>query len=413
MQRKSSKKINKNNREIAFDLLYRILIEDAFSNIALQKKVDNRPFITELVYGVIERKLTLNHIMMKYSKLKEDKIHDKAKILIYMALYELLYMKSEDYAVINEIVELAKKMLNTGAAGFINGILRSCQRDHVVLDEIDNSDFEIKYSIGSELLDMIKKSYRGKYIPILENAFQKSKVHIYIRKNRDGILNSLKSNKIGYKELEDFLILSKYDHNALADYFRRGEFAIMDHSTSSIRKLLKNILKVDSIIDLCAAPGGKTLLVADTFVDADITACDINETRVRLLKENIVRWGLKNVDVKVNDARLNDGNKYDLAICDVPCSGSGVLKRRPELKYKINYEMISELNKKQRAILQNAISQVDSGGYIIYSTCSILKNENEDIVSEYIDESVKIVDKTLVLPNEINEGYFACLLKKM
>lgn len=406
------KKTEKTDREKVFDILYNVIFEDGFSNLLLKKiEFDSRPFATDLVYGVIERKITFDEIIKELSSIALNKIDNKAIILLYMGLYQLLFSGVKDYAAINEVVEIAKKFLNKGAAGFINGILRSAQRDESILDKVNSKGWEYEYSINVELLNMIKESKLDTK-SILLSTFEAPKVHLYIRKNCENIERALQNNEIKYEKKDDFIFVRNYDHKALASFFRRGEYAIMDYSTSIIRELLPN--NIENIFDMCAAPGGKTLLMADRLQNAKIKSSDINKIRVELINNNIKRWGLDNVIASVNDARIFDGNSYDLVLCDVLCSGSGVLSRKPELKYKINYNMIDELNEKQLAILKNAVKQTKQNGYIIYSTCSILKRENQDIVDEVIkDGSIKKIREELIIPNKNNEGFYACLLKKI
>lgn len=404
--------LKKTDREIVFDILYNVIYEDGFSNLLLKKSdFDSRPFATDLVYGVLERKIIFDEIIKELSKIEYKKIDKKAIILLYMGLYQLIYSGVKDYAAIYEVVELAHKFLNKGAAGFINGILRNIQRDLEIVEKIKSKGWEYEYSINIELLNMIKESKLDTK-SVLNSSFEPPFVHLYIRKNAENIERTLKQNNIKYEKKDDFMFLKNYDHKVLSSFYRRGEYSIMDHSTSVIRKLLPD--DIDTVFDMCAAPGGKTILMADAMPNATIKAADINAIRVGLIDSNIKRCGLENVHTAVNDARIFDGKHYDLALCDVLCSGSGVISRKPELKYKIDYKMIEELNEKQLAILKNAINQVNEDGYIIYSTCSILKRENQDIVEKVIKEgTVEKIKEELVLPSKYNEGFYACLLKRV
>lgn len=400
------------DREKVFDILIKVLYEDAFSNLLLKNTdFEVRAFATDLVYGVIERKMTLDEIIRRLSKINYNRIDKKTMVLLYMGLYQLIYSRVKDYAAINEVVEIAKKFLNQGAAGFINGILRSAQRqEKTLLQEVYNMGWEYEFSINVELLNMIKE-LKLNTREILESTFKPPRVHLYVRKNMENILRALDQNNIKYNVKNNFVFVENYDHKILSSFFRRGEYSIMDYSTSVIRQLVPKDTK--TVFDMCAAPGGKTLMIADLLPNAKIKSSDINEIRVNLIHENIKRWGLNNVTASVNDARVFDGNKYDLVVCDVMCSGSGVISRKPELKYKIDYKMIEELNSKQIEILKNASNQVNDGGYVIYSTCSILKRENSDIVDEVCkDGSLKKIKDILVIPSSDSEGFYACLLKK-
>lgn len=403
-----------NDREVAFDIIYRVIYDDGYSNLLLKNtQLDSRPFVTDLVYGVVERKFTLEEMLKILSNKDLEKIDQKVVVLIYIGLYQLFYSNTKDYAAIFEVVELAKKMLNKGAAGFINGILRSAQRmGDDLLNKVYGKGWEYEYSINNELLSMIKEN-KANTLEILKATFIPPKVHIYVRKNMAKIKSRLESNEIKFKEKEDFLIIQNYRHSVLTNFFRNGDYTIMDYSTSAVRELAPDN-NFETIFDMCAAPGGKTLLLADKFPNAKIKASDINKNRVTLLENNIRRWGLTNVTCGVHDARNFDGNEYDLVLCDVLCSGSGVISRKPELKYKINYKMIEELNVKQIEILKNAVNQTKKDKYIIYSTCSILKRENRDIVDRVAGENnLSIIKDTTVFPSKDSEGFYACLLKKI
>ena len=403
-----------NDREIAFDIIYKVIYDDGYSNLLLKNtQLDSRPFVTDLVYGVIERKLTLEEMLRVLSNKKLEKTDKKAVVLIYMGLYQLFYSNTKDYAAIFEVVELAKKMLNKGAAGFVNGILRSAQRmGDDLISEVYDKGWEYEYSINHELLSMIKEN-KANTLEILKSTFIPPKVHLYVRRNMAKIKATLESNEIKFKEKEDFLIIQNYRHKALSSFFINGDYTIMDYSTSVVRGLASDD-SIDTIFDMCAAPGGKTLLLADKFPNAQIKASDINKNRVTLLENNIRRWGLTNVTSEVHDARNFDDKEYDLVLCDVLCSGSGVISRKPELKYKINYNMIEELNAKQIEILKNAVNQSKKDKYVIYSTCSILKRENRDVVDRVAEENnLSIIKDITIFPSKDSEGFYACLLKKI
>ena len=403
-----------NDREIAFDIIYKVIYDDGYSNLLLKNtQLDSRPFVTDLVYGVIERKLTLEEMLRVLSNKDLEKIDKKAVVLIYMGLYQLFYSNTKDYAAIFEVVELAKKMLNKGAAGFVNGILRSAQRmGDKLTNEVYKKGWEYEFSINNELLNMIKEN-KADTLNILKSTFIPPKVHIYVRKNMNQIKEILELNEIKFKEKEDFLIIQNYRHKVLSNFFINGDYTIMDYSTSVVRGLAPDD-SIDTVFDMCAAPGGKTLLLADKFPNANIKASDINKNRVTLLENNIRRWGLTNVTCGVHDARNFDGKEYDLVLCDVLCSGSGVISRKPELKYKINYNMIEELNAKQIEILKNAVNQSKKTKFIIYSTCSILKRENRNVVDRVAEENnLSIIKDITIFPSKDSEGFYACLLKKI
>lgn len=407
------------DREIIFNVLYESLIEGRYSNDLLRRvESEHIAFITDSVYGVIERQLTFKNILKKFSKLKDSKIENDVRVLIYMGMYHLLYTNVKEYAAIYEVVELAKKKLHSGAASFVNGILRRVQREKLnLLKNIDNASLDIKYSISNDFLTLLKDSYNDLEIAdILRNSLLVPMVHIYIRKNKSNIVKLLRDNEIEFIDKEDFLLIKSYNHKLLIDYFNRGDFTILDYSTSVIREALDNMgnIEVNNVIDLCAAPGGKTLLVSDYLSAPKMVSQDINDIRVSLLMKNIATWKLNNVIAKLSDATEYDGGKYDLVISDVPCSGSGVFRRRPEIKYKVSKKEINELNVIQKNILSSAYKYTKDDGFIIYSTCSILKDENENILDYAIKKyGLKLIFKKTFVITEEHEGFFVSLLKKV
>lgn len=406
-----------NDREIIYNVLYDSIINGRFSNDALRRvKSEHMPFITDTVYGVIERKITLQYILDSFSKMKKNKIQDEVRILIYIGIYHLLYTNIKAYAAIYEIVEMVKKKTNKGAASFANGILRSVQREkNKILKDIANSDFSIKYSVSEEFIKLLRVNLSDEEIEsFLKHSFESPLVHVYVRRNEEDILKTLDENAMNYTKKDDFIFIKNFNRNALKSFFERGDVAILDYSTSFIRKAFSNekTKNIKTVIDLCAAPGGKTLLVSDALGSPKIVSEDINDTRVNLLLRNINTWGLSNVVAKLSDATEYEGGTYDLVVADVPCSGSGVIRRRPELKYKIDKSSIDELNVTQKKILSNAKNYVKDNGYIIYSTCSILNQENEDVLKyAELELGMEVLWHETFTLNEEHEGFFASLLK--
>lgn len=411
------KETPKNDREIIYSVLYDSIINGRFSNDALRRvKSEHMPFITDTVYGVIERKNTLQYILDSFSKMKKNKIQDEVRILIYIGIYHLLYTNIKAYAAIYEVVEMVKKKTNKGAASFANGILRSVQREKSkILKDIANSDFSIKYSVSEEFIKLLRVNLSDEEIEsFLKHSFESPLVHVYVRRNEEDILKTLDENAMNYTKKDDFIFIKNFNRSALKPFFEKGDLAILDYSTSFIRKAFSNIEKenIKTGIDLCAAPGGKTLLVSDALGSPKIVSEDINDTRVNLLLRNINTWGLSNVVAKLSDATEYEGGTYDLVVADVPCSGSGVIRRRPELKYKIDKSSIDELNVTQKKILSNAKNYVKDNGYIVYSTCSILNQENEDVL-EYAKRELgmEVLWHETFMLNTEHEGFFASLLK--
>lgn len=389
--------IKKNCREIAMRLIYRVVFENGYSNIVLnsffssEKLLDSRDrdFISRLFYGVLETKLTLDYVISLYSKVK--KIQNEVRIILEMGIYELLYMNGHNYAVVNEYVNLVKTSKNRGAVGFVNAILRSfirknksfelpCEDD----DRVEN--LKISYSCSSWIVESLINDYG---FETAKNFLQSqlSRANVTIRVNIKKISCSdliLKLNQEGVvvkqSSVENCLIVEQ--GNVLrTKAFLDGFFHIQDVS-SQICSLIVSCFKPNSVLDVCAAPGGKTFTIAQE-TDANIVACDLYSKRVGLIDQNAKRLGLSNVDSVVFNAENEYGKIFDMVLCDVPCSGIGVIRRKPEIKYR-KLENIDDLTKVQRKIIQAASKSVRRGGHLVYSTCTLRKVENENVVSDFL-----------------------------
>ena len=392
--------MTKNNaRQSAMALLCRVLVEGGYSNIVLNsffsfksQKSINRELVSRLFYGVLERKLTLDHIISQYSKVK--KIQNQVRTILEMAIYELLYMKSQDYAVVNEYVGLAKISKNKRASGFVNAVLREFIRKGKYFSVPLKKDDRVKYlSVMSSCSEWIVKSLIEDYgFDIAQNflrkQLEKSVVAIRVNSERTTqveLLRRLEEEGIKTKTCQlPNCLLVEGGNVAATRSFSKGFFHIQDIS-SQICAQVASFFNPHRVLDVCAAPGGKTLTIAQE-TSAEIVACDILPKRVELIRQNAKRLGLGRVRGMVFDARDEFGESFDLVLCDVPCSGFGVVGRKPEIKYK-KQEDVKKLTDIQRKILCSSSKSVKCGGYLIYSTCTLRKAENERVVNEFLADN--------------------------
>ncbi len=390
----------KNCREVAMRLIYRVIVEDGYSNIVLnsflngEESLDSRDrdFVSRLFYGVLETKLTLDYIISLYSKVK--KVQNKVRIILEMAIYELLYMNANDYAVVNEYVNLVKISKNRGAVGFVNAILRSFIRKNKSFElpcEEDNNieNLKILYSCSSWIVESLINDYGPEAAKnFLKGQLNRANVNIRVNTSKTNCSDLIfKLNQEGIvvqkSPIENCLVVEQ--GNVLrTQAFLDGLFHIQDIS-SQICSLIASHFKPKSVLDVCAAPGGKTFTIAQE-TGANIVACDLYSKRVGLIDKNAKRLGLSKIDCVVFNAEHEHGKIFDLVLCDVPCSGIGVIRRKPEIKYK-RAEDVNDLTKVQRKIIQSASKSVKSGGYLIYSTCTLRKVENENIVSDFLRDN--------------------------
>ena len=378
-------------REIAFKILCDIEENNNYSNIAINKhfknlKISNqdRGLATEIVYGVVENKYYLDYVINKLSKIKTQKLSICVKILLRMGIYQIAFLNSiSDYAAVNETVNLVKKY-DKRSSGFVNAILRNIIRnkDEILNVDIENDDImylSTKYSYSPWMIKNFINSFGKDFTEDLIEA-NNEKPSIYLRTNtlkisRDELIEKLKENGLkAYKvSIIDEAIrvenLKDIENNEL---FKEGLFTIQDISSMMASKVL-NPKENSNALDVCSAPGGKTTHIATLMNNTGkVISRDVFEHKLKLINNTVNRLGLTNVEVENFDASILYEN-YVLA--DVPCSGLGIIRRKPEIKYKSKAE-IKDLPVLQRKILENASKYVKVGGNLLYSTCTILDSEN-------------------------------------
>lgn len=406
-------------RELAFKILCDIEENNNYSNIAINKyfkhkDINNqeRGFATELVYGVVENKYYLDYIIDKLSKIKTQKLSICVKILIRMGIYQLAFLDSiSEYAAVNETVNLVKKY-DKRSSGFVNAILRNVIRnkEEVLKLDIDSKIMYLstKYSYSPWMIKNWIKSFGEEFTKDLLEA-NNEKPNLYIRVNtlkitRDELISKL--NEMGVKSYKVPMIdeairvenLKNIDNN---DLFNQGLFTIQDISSMMVAKVV-NPKENSLVLDICSAPGGKTTHVATLMNNTGkVIARDIFDHKLKLIQNTVDRLGLTNVEVEKFDALKLDENsidKFDYVLTDVPCSGLGIIRRKPEIKYKAKAEL-KDLPLIQRQILDNASKYVKLNGTLLYSTCTIQDNENIDIINEFLKDNNNF---KLVPINEVN-----------
>lgn len=392
-----------NTRAITLKLLKKIHIDKSYSNILLDKTLSEidcsaqeKKFISALFYGVIERTITLDAVINKYSKIKTKKLDTDVLLILRLGIYQLLYMDSvPDSAAVNESVKLAKKSKNPSLSGFVNGVLRSFIRNEKALPE-GNSKTEklsVQYSCPEWLIDKWFLEYgEDNAVSMLESSLGKAPVTIRlntIKMPEKDIISVLESD--GYS-IEETFIKNCYKISGgvsveSSKAYQLGLFYVQDIS-SQLCSLSLDACEGESVIDVCAAPGGKTFTTAIKMNNSgNVYSFDLHENRVKLINDGAERLGLTNVSAKQNNALVYNGELplADRVLCDVPCSGLGVIRRKPEIKYK-NPDDFKELPDIQYNILETSAKYLKSGGILIYSTCTLSKAENDDIVNRFLKE---------------------------
>lgn len=427
-------------REIALKILYKIDKEDAYSNIELNEQIkQNRKnltekdigLISEIVYGVTTWRLTLDEIIKKYSKIKIKKISPWILNILRMGIYQIIFLdKIPKSAAVNESVNLAKRYGHASSSNFVNAILRKIEKnDYEEFFKIEDDIERISKttSMPKWIVEELMKSNDEKEVEqICKNSNIKPKVTIRVNTlkiNKQELIERLKEKNTECKEtaekLDDFLILEKIKNIENIDEFKKGYFTIQDISAGQTARIL-NPQPGELVLDACSAPGGKTTYMAELMKNkGKIEAWDIHEHRTKLVEKNAQRLGIDIIETKVKDASLYDESlkeKFDKILLDVPCLGIGVIKRKPDIKWQRKPEDIEKITEIQKKILNNCSKYLKNNGTIVYSTCSILKDENEEVVNEFLKENseyyIKPEETRNILPNQEEDGFFICKIYK-
>ncbi|AVQ25068.1 16S rRNA (cytosine(967)-C(5))-methyltransferase RsmB [Fusobacterium periodonticum] len=384
-----------------------IVLNDAFKEFYLTAK--EKAFITEIFYGVLRNKNFLDYMIEKNTKvIKKEWIRN----LLRISIYQLTFMSSDAKGVVWEATEIAKKH-GIAISKFINGTLRNYLRnkDLEIKKLHDEKNYEILYSIPQYFCDILEKQYGSEN---LNQAIISLKKIPYL---------SVRVNKLKYseEEFEEFLkekdiqIIKKVDsvyyvNSGLiinSKEFKEGKIIAQDASSYLAAKNL-GVKPNDLVLDICAAPGGKTAVLAEEMKNkGEIIAIDIHQHKKKLIEENMKKLGIDIVKATVLDARNvnKQGRKFDKILVDVPCSGYGVIRKKPEILYTKNRENIEELASLQLEILNSAADILKDGGELIYSTCTIISQENTENVEKFLNERKEFKVKALNIPENVSGEY--------
>lgn len=384
-----------------------IVLNDAFKEFYLTAK--EKAFITEIFYGVLRNKNFLDYMIEKNTKvIKKEWIRN----LLRISIYQLTFMSSDAKGVVWEATEIAKKH-GIAISKFINGTLRNYLRnkDLEIKKLHDEKNYEILYSIPQYFCDILEKQYGSEN---LNQAIISLKKIPYL---------SVRVNKLKYseEEFEEFLkerdiqIIKKVDsvyyvNSGLiinSKEFKEGKIIAQDASSYLAAKNL-GVKPNDLVLDICAAPGGKTAVLAEEMKNkGEVIAIDIHQHKKKLIEENMKKLGIDIVKATVLDARNvnKQGRKFDKILVDVPCSGYGVIRKKPEILYTKNRENIEELASLQLEILNSAADILKDGGELIYSTCTIISQENTENVEKFLNERKEFKVKALNIPENVSGEY--------
>ena len=405
-----------NIKQVAINLISQV-DKGAYSNIALNETFKTlninskeKAFITEIFYGVIRNKKFLDYIIEKNTKeIKKEWIRN----LLRISIYQITFMDSDNKGIVWEATELAKKKYGVAISKFINGTLRNYLRNKdLELKRLDDEkNYEVLYSIPKWFYDTLEKQYGNNN---LKQAITSLKKIPYL---------SLRVNKLKYseEEFEEFLkekdiqIIKKIDtvyyiNSGLiinSEEFKTGKIIAQDASSYLAAKNL-GTMPNELVLDICAAPGGKTAVLAENMENiGEIIAIDIHQHKIKLIDNNMKKLGIDIVKAIVMDARNvnKQGRKFDKILVDVPCSGYGVIRKKPEILYSKNRESVEELAKLQLEILNSAADILKDGGELIYSTCTIIDEENTNNIKKFLEERKEFKVEKLYIPENVLGDY--------
>ena len=436
-----------NCRKLAVKILNRVLNEGAYSNIILSKELNevelndkDKALLTETVYGVLRRKKTLDVIISNF--VKDIKIMDKTILnILRVAVYQMNFLdKIPTYAACNEAVEEAKEISESDSK-LVNGILRSFTKNpddiNVPGNRID--EYAYKFSFEPWMIRLLIKQYgenTAKKIMSGLNTVPKVSIRVNeLSSDYDEVYEQLE--EMGYEVSEGVICpeaINIKGGKSIAEnpLFKEGKITVQDESAMLVAPLL-DLEEGMTVIDLCSAPGGKTTHIAEILRNTGkVNAFDLHESKLGLIKENCERLGITNVTTSAGDATKLNAElvaSSDRVLIDVPCSGLGIIRKKPEIKWNKKRNDLREIIPIQREIMNNAWQYLKKGGVMIYSTCTLNKEENEENIEWFVNSHKDCEIKRIfvgkqdnlvysregyltIMPNENMDGFFIAKLEK-
>ena len=422
-----------NTREIVLDMLMELAKGETYCHLLIRdvlKKYNyldqrDKAFIKRVTEGVVERKIELDYVINQFSNTKVNKLKPLIRELLRMSVYQILYMDQvPDSAVCNEAVKLAQKRKFVQLKGFVNGVLRNIARNK---ETIAYTDLSVKYSMPQFLIDKLMASYDSKTTEKILASFL-TDMPVSIRKKEslsltqwENVISKLESEGIqveAHPYLSYAYTLKKAEGLGNIESFQKGDFTVQDVSSMLVAECA-GIRENQKVLDLCAAPGGKSMHIAEKLKGTGkLYSFDVSEKKTAYILENKERMGYDNIEVEVNDAtvyREDLTEAFDVVIADVPCSGIGVIGKKCDIKYRIDETEIKSIVEIQKKIMENAWKYVKKGGTLLYSTCTISREENEDMV-EWLLNNAPLATESLdtylpkaLLSETTKKGYLQLL----
>lgn len=418
----------KSPRQIAVEGLIKVTKSGGYSNLVLNSLLEennltseDKSLSTAIFYGTLDRMVTVDYYLKKLIKTPLKKIKPFTLAVLRIAVYQIKYMeKIPVSAAVNEAVKLIKKSNESYNASFVNAVLRNLLRTEIPLPN-DNSIYDISvcYSCPEWIVSVLVEDHGVEFTKnFLENALKPPPLFARVNTLKitaEELCEVLKEENISAKVLSETALLLNTSSPQKANAYKNGLFFIQDLSCQKAIEML-DINENSLVLDLCAAPGGKSFGAALLAPKGKVVSCDLYEQRASLIKKGAQRLGAENIEVYTADATefTEQLGLFDRIICDVPCSGLGVIRRKPDIKYK-QENSFEELAKLQQKILENACRYLKKDGKLLYSTCTLSKNENGKNVELFLQEHPEfslVSEKTFSPQTENSDGFYAAVIKK-
>ena len=418
-----------NPRQLAAKALIKVTSEGAYSNLVLNSLLkenkltpEDKALATAIFYGTLDRLVPIDFYLKKLIKTPLKKLKPYTLAVLRTAVYQIKYMsKIPDSAAVNEAVKMLKTSKEGFNASFVNGVLRNLIRTEIELPTGNSIyDISVGYSCPQWIVSILLRDYGTDFTrAFLENSLLSPPIFIRVntlKTSAEKLLTGFAEKKISAEKISDTALLIKPDGSVeeLEEY-KNGLFFVQDLSCQKAIELL-DIKENSTVLDLCAAPGGKSFNAAISAKEGRVVSCDLYEQRAGLIEKGAERLGLKNLNAKANDATLYDEKLglFDRIICDVPCSGLGVIRRKPDIKYKPQ-DSFEELIKIQRDILLCADNYLSVGGKLLYSTCTLNRQENRENVDAFLKANpnyILLTEETFSPDKDNTDGFYAAVLQK-
>ncbi|MBP1581998.1 MAG: 16S rRNA (cytosine(967)-C(5))-methyltransferase RsmB, partial [Oscillospiraceae bacterium] len=390
-------------RQTAVEALLQINEEGGYSNVVFHNLVtrnglspQDTALCSVLVYGALERRLTLDHVIGAYSKTPVRKLTPAVREILRISLYQLLYLEHiPDSAAVNEAVKLTRLMKAASASGFVNGVLRSFLRDGKQIPKVKQAglaqQWQVDYSCPAVLIERLLKSCSKEQVQsLLEHSLGRPTLFARVNTTKITVEDLLKrladeGVQAEKEDLEDCIRLSNTASLEKLASFQEGLFHIQDKSSQLCAKLV-GAQPGMRVLDVCSAPGSKSFTISEYMNnEGQVLSCDIYPEKIKKIRDGAERLGLSIIEAKENDALeyQPELGQFDRVLCDVPCSGLGIIGRKPEIKYKDPKEF-DGLPPIQMDILETSCQYVKVGGILTYSTCTVLPEENQKIVTDFL-----------------------------